>query len=498
MIVRIMSEVEPFVVLPRPVRGAEAKTRQQARPGAAAARPRWAPTVRMLVLMLVDAVGLVFSGAVAYLVWARPVHGQPPSLYLPLLPLILVFLAGYWRGGLYPGFAIGGVETLRGLVVRTSFIFMSLAAGVFALKLPHDYSRVSFAIAWLSALVLLPLLRYGVLGLLRRVPWWSEPAVLIGPDDVDRHLTRALARSRTFGFRVRAAVASPGAGCAPAEVVAVAEAAAAAAGGSRVVLVAENGGAGGGPLLDLLQQSFRHVIVVRAMGGDPTQGVRIRDLGGLLGLEFENRLLDRRRRFVKRTIDLLLGTVAIVVSAPVVALAAAVVRLVSPGPAFFSQEREGLGGTVFRLWKLRTMWPDAEERLAEHLEADPAAREEWQARFKLARDPRVLPVVGRLLRRLSIDELPQLWNVLRGDMSLVGPRPLPAYHIDRFPELFLAVRRRVRPGMTGLWQVMDRGDETLVSQQGYDRYYIRNWSLWMDLYILARTVFAVVGGRGAY
>ncbi len=494
-----VSDANPVILGAEKAGGGIARAGGRARAGAdAAARStRWAPVARVAVLLAVDAAALAMSGAVAYFAWARPVHGQSPELYLQLLPLILVFLVGYWRGGLYPGFAIGGVETLRQMVVRTSFIYMILAAGVFALKLPHHYSRATFAIAWLSALLLLPLLRFGVLGALRRVSWWSEPAVLVGPDDVGTHLSRALARSRTFGFRIRASVPAPGPEAAPQEVLETVAAAAAAAGHSRVVLVAENGG-GIGPLLDLLQQHFQHVIVVRAMGGDPTQGVRIRDLGGLLGIEFENRLLDVRRRVVKRTLDLVLGSVALVLASPVMALAAVAVKIISPGPAFFGQDREGLGGGVFRLKKLRTMWPDAEARLAAHLAEDPAAREEWEGRFKLARDPRVLPLVGRLMRRLSIDELPQLFNVLRGDMSLVGPRPLPAYHIERFPELFLAMRRRVRPGMTGLWQVMDRGDETLVSQQAYDMYYIRNWSLWMDVYVLARTVFAVVSGRGAY
>ena len=170
--------------------------------------------------------------------------------------------------------------------------------------------------------------------------------------------------------------------------------------------------------------------------------------------------------------------------------------MVSRGPAFFSQTRQGRGGRAIRIWKLRTMFPDAETRLEDHLHGDHEAREEWERRFKLKRDPRVLPVAGAILRRFSIDELPQLWNVLKGEMSLVGPRPFPDYHLERFSSDFLELRRRVRPGVTGLWQVLSRHQGGLQEQQDYDTYYIRNWSLWMDLYILARTALTMLSGRG--
>jgi lipopolysaccharide/colanic/teichoic acid biosynthesis glycosyltransferase len=125
-------------------------------------------------------------------------------------------------------------------------------------------------------------------------------------------------------------------------------------------------------------------------------------------------------------------------------------------------------------------------------------REEWQTRYKLRDDPRLIPVVGRLFRRFSIDELPQLWTVLKGEMSLVGPRPFPDYHLREFPPAFVELRQRVRPGITGLWQIAVRSDGGTSEQEAYDSYYIRNWSVWMDLYILSRTLAAVVSGRGAF
>lgn len=129
--------------------------------------------------------------------------------------------------------------------------------------------------------------------------------------------------------------------------------------------------------------------------------------------------------------------------------------------------------------------------------ADPALRAEWQRNFKLENDPRIVPGIGRFLRRFSLDELPQLWQVVAGSLSLVGPRPFPRYHLEHYDHAVLELRRRVRPGVTGLWQVKVRSNGDLDLQQSHDAYYIRNWSLWMDFYVLARTAGAVLAGRGA-
>jgi lipopolysaccharide/colanic/teichoic acid biosynthesis glycosyltransferase len=182
---------------------------------------------------------------------------------------------------------------------------------------------------------------------------------------------------------------------------------------------------------------------------------------------------------------------------PLVAGAALCIKLVSGGSVLYRQEREGEGGRSLHILKLRTMHSNAEAHLTRVL-ASPQVRAEWARHFKLRKDPRILPGVGRFLRRTSLDELPQLWSVLKGEMSLVGPRPFPRYHLEGFGPRFRALRNRVKPGLTGLWQVSDRADGDLEVQEALDTYYIRNWSLWLDLYILARTVRAVLFPKGAY
>jgi lipopolysaccharide/colanic/teichoic acid biosynthesis glycosyltransferase len=180
------------------------------------------------------------------------------------------------------------------------------------------------------------------------------------------------------------------------------------------------------------------------------------------------------------------------------ALAALWIYASSRGGVFYRQMREGMDGRRIAVWKLRTMHLDGDRLLEEWLEEHPEDREQWRRYFKLRHDPRVLPVIGPLLRRTSLDELPQLWSVLRGEMSLVGPRPLPDYHLRQFPDEFRKLRTRVLPGLTGLWQISARSDGDVSVQEALDTYYIRNWSPWLDLYILARTVTAVLLARGAY
>jgi undecaprenyl-phosphate galactose phosphotransferase len=166
------------------------------------------------------------------------------------------------------------------------------------------------------------------------------------------------------------------------------------------------------------------------------------------------------------------------------------------GPAIFSHRRIGRYGLAFGCLKFRTMVPDAEDALRRLLESDPRARAEWERDFKLREDPRITPV-GEFLRRTSLDELPQLWNVLKGEMSLVGPRPVIEEELERYGDQ-VGYYLETRPGITGLWQISGRNDTGYEDRVALDSWYVRNWSLWYDLVILVKTVGVVMRGRGAY
>ncbi len=207
------------------------------------------------------------------------------------------------------------------------------------------------------------------------------------------------------------------------------------------------------------------------------------------------RVEANRRCRRKRMLDLMLTVPLVVASAPLAVAVALAIKIVDRGPALFVQEREGIDGAPFPFFKFRTMYLDADRRLQEHLAADPSRRVEWETVFKLENDPRVLPGIGRFLRVSSLDELPNLWNILRGDMSLVGPRPFPTYHLERFEPGFRRLRCSVRPGLTGLWQI---GRGGLQDQQQWDERYIAEWSLGNDVRILLRTVPVVLLARKAH
>jgi exopolysaccharide production protein ExoY len=192
---------------------------------------------------------------------------------------------------------------------------------------------------------------------------------------------------------------------------------------------------------------------------------------------------------VKRLTDIVIAIVALALAAPLMVLVASIIRLSSPGPILLGHVRVGFGGRPFKCYKFRTMIVDAETALQAHLASDPAAAREWKESQKLRHDPRVTPV-GRVLRKASLDELPQLVNVLRGDMSCVGPRPIVTEELERYG-LYVDYYLRTRPGVTGLWQVTGRSNTDYDRRVDIDAQYVRDWSFWTDLTILFRTPGAV-------
>lgn len=199
---------------------------------------------------------------------------------------------------------------------------------------------------------------------------------------------------------------------------------------------------------------------------------------------------------LKRTMDILITLLLGLIFLPVFLLTAMLVRLDSPGPIFYSQQRLGKNGRKIIIYKFRSMRCNADHLLMEYLRNCPSARFEWEKTQKLRCDPR-LTRVGKWIREFSLDELPQLFNILKGDMSLVGPRPI-LLDQEELYGLEINIYLMVRPGLTGFWQVSGRNHTTFFQRTLYDAYYIRNWSVWLDIIILLRTVWVVLSRDGAY
>jgi lipopolysaccharide/colanic/teichoic acid biosynthesis glycosyltransferase len=203
-----------------------------------------------------------------------------------------------------------------------------------------------------------------------------------------------------------------------------------------------------------------------------------------------------RYRVLKRGIDIAAVLIASPLLLPLLLLIACAVRLSSPGPVFYSHRRIRQHGAFFSMWKFRTMCVNSAEILEDHLARNPAARAEWVRSHKLRNDPRITPI-GNFLRRYSLDELPQIWNVVTGQMTLVGPRPIVAAEIERYRDSF-GTYCCVKPGLTGLWQVSGRSSLTYDERVALDRRYVQTWSLRSDLSILLRTLPCVMAQDGAY
>ena len=204
----------------------------------------------------------------------------------------------------------------------------------------------------------------------------------------------------------------------------------------------------------------------------------------------------RGPRLVKQSLELVVAAIAITGLLPLFILITFLIKITSHGPILYSAERLGLGGKTIKVFKFRTMHQDAHAKLEQMLESDPQLRKEWQEKFKLRDDPRIT-ALGRILRRSSLDELPQFFNVLKGEMAVIGPRPIVEDEKKYYGENY-AIVNRVKPGITGYWQVSGRSENIYSKRVRMDMYYIMNWSVWLDIYILLKTVKEVIYCKGAF
>lgn len=248
-----------------------------------------------------------------------------------------------------------------------------------------------------------------------------------------------------------------------------------------------------------LQQIYRYVYIFDDAGRYLVSEFQpVFPIGkGITMFELQNKLLDPKRMALKRAIELMLAIVLLPLLLPLIFFIGVAIILDSKGPIFYSQERIGKGGKPFKCLKFRTMYRDADSRLKEILDKDEKAREEWQKYFKLKNDPRVTKV-GKFLRKTSLDELPQIFNVLKGEMSFVGPRPVLRRELEEYYKEFSRYYYEVRPGITGLWQISGRNELDYEQRVRLDVWYVLNWSLWLDFVIFVKTIKVVLSGKGAY
>jgi Undecaprenyl-phosphate galactose phosphotransferase WbaP len=411
-------------------------------------------------------------------------------------------VAAFLVVGLYSGAGPGPYQRFRQRTVGIAGLIAVFTIATWPGRNIVDFMFVqSFNAACL--LVMSHYIEAATRGLLIYVGLWGAPTVIVGTADDCRVLAHLLARKPELGLKPIGLIGTADAGDSAAPLPLPVIGTTGDFGSIRlraeveVAIFATLDGLASMPRDCRAFAPSCRFILLQDIYSIQGPWVRTQTMDSMIGIEIRRNLCSRQNRLLKRTFDILLAIPIALLVLPAVALAALMVKLADPGPAFYVQKRIGQNGTIVKVFKLRTMYADSEQLLEEHLRRDPQARAEWQRFFKLRHDPRILPIIGNLLRRSSADELPQLWNVIRGDMSLVGPRPLPEYHAEQFDEEFRSLRIGVLPGITGLWQVSSRSDGDLQILREQDLFYIRNWSPWLDFYILLQTVPAVLGAKGA-
>jgi Undecaprenyl-phosphate galactose phosphotransferase WbaP len=432
---------------------------------------------------------------------------SPLSVYefFIVLPFLLIWPLAYAKEGLYPGYGLTGVQRLQKHVSGTLFAgFVSLLVTILVqrfIPLPNTLA----ALTTLYSLVFCLLGRIAIKRFLWSLGAWGVPTIIVGANDTGRLLAEVMAKRPLNGLKPVAFFDD--------EV---------SSHGSTVAAIPVKGDSQDAKRF-VAEHNLRHVFVVapnlpektlgRSIGRNhgPSQNIRfVPTLQGLnstnayasglhntLTLEVRNNLAYVGNRFVKRITDIVGGIFGLVFLAPLFLLLYMWIRLDSSGAAFYWSERVGRDGKTFRCLKFRSMYKDADAKLHKILEEDETLRAEYTTYHKLKCDPRVTRV-GQIMRKYSLDELPQLFNVVKGDMSLVGPRPYLLSELELIHHHHKQIILEARPGMTGHWQVTERNRVLFEERLEMEEHYVRNWSIWWDVILIFETIQIVVKPNSAH
>lgn len=461
-----------------------------------------------LTLVLSDLAALFTAGILAYALRSLFPNILNADLYLQICPLLLFFIPLYAALNLYPGITIPMPDVLKRMTTATSLGFLFFSAMLFISQRGEQYSRIILFSAWCLALFSVPFFRHLTQKLFSRFSWWGYPVVIFGHGAMAGAFYTHLRHNRDRGFMPLAVFTQKA--MPPDGKINYLQLASSSRDVRKqmrpfkkehpdllAVIILDNAQTEAQQkLFQHVSNNFTRILLVPDETFTMRLSVRVAEFCGQLALSLRQNLLDKYKLQLKRLIDLLIALMLMPVLTPVLLLIYIIVRLDSPGPGLFKHTRLGYGGREIKIWKFRTMYKNASEMLGKILDENPEMRLEWEQDQKLKNDPRITKV-GAFLRRYSLDELPQIINVFSGTMSLVGPRPIVTREIPRYGSAYVTYMR-VKPGVTGLWQVSGRSDTSYTSRVSLDEYYIANWSVWLDIYILVRTLPAAIRGQGAY
>ena len=466
------------------------------------ARRQWVP---VLMLVCSDVLLASLSWGLALVLYG--VLGQQwlsDTSIASIAPNIAVWVGMRAVLGLYPGYGLSSPEELRRQTYATLATLAVTAIFVLGFQVGEGLSRLLLGLSFLNLLFMAPLARHFVKWGLTKIGVWGKQVMILGAGESGEHLLRTLHRDWGMGYVPTAVfdfrMAPRGR-----------------------LLEGEPYGGTVSDALDLAKKlridtlifvmpyirheylarfvkraslSFRHVTIIPNLSGVTTSAVVARDFAGAFGVEIKHNLLNPWALRVKRMLDLGATMIGGTLILPLFMIICLLVWVDSRGSVFYSAQRIGQNGNPFSCMKFRTMVPGAESMLERMLHENDETREEYLKYHKLRHDPRVTRV-GSFLRKTSLDELPQLLNVLRGEMSLVGPRPYLPRESEEIGDVQSEILR-VPPGITGPWQVAGRNHSSFAERVQMDAHYLRDWSIWLDIVLLVRTAKILIFGRGAY
>lgn len=415
------------------------------------------------------------------------------SVFLPFIFLI------FYSIGLYPGILLAPEEEVKRFSMASFFILMGEAIAMTTIKSTRDFIPIAVAliIAWSFETILLPLGREISRRTFSYFSWWGVPAVIFTKGDRGNLIVDRLLQRKHLGYIPVLIITDknnvelddyngvPVMPRTPELIDMIRKLK------LKVAIVC-----GYDTELEKINTTFRYIIRVPKNQFTAAMSSRMKDFGGILGFSSTNYLTKPGALFLKRFLDISASLCAAPLVIPVTLIIAIIIKCTSKGPVFYAHKRVGINRKPLYCWKFRSMCINSQEILEEILRTDPVRAAEWEKDRKFTDDPRVTKF-GKFLRKTSLDELPQIWNIFIGQMSFVGPRPVTEPELVKYGN-YADYVLSVKPGLSGMWQISGRSDTGYEERINLDTYYIQNWSVWLDIWVMIKTVGVVIIGKGAY
>ncbi len=414
-----------------------------------------------------------------------------------LFPFVFIIINSFSRlyGGsvFYPGLGVNKIEELKRISINILTSYILLFTFLALMRNMERYSRFALGLSLLLSLIAVPIFRHVVRYFIRNLKWNKIPVLIAGAGVTGNLARKTIEEDYYYGLEFKGFlddnVKSPEVLGTLAETKRIAKKL-----GVEYLVVCLPFTTSAKWIQQYIN-NFQHVLIIPDNAVYPILWVYPMTLGHYSGLEISNHLKMKGYRYSKILIEVLLAIFIIPFIFPVCLIVACLIKLTSKGPVFYKAKRIGQNGKTINVLKFRTMYADADKMLEKILEENPEMKKEWESKFKLKDDPRITPL-GKFLRKTSLDELPQFWNVICGEMAIIGPRPIVRSEIHYYGKNY-KIFSRVKPGITGLWQVSGRSNTSYKSRVNLDMYYVNNWSIWMDYFIFLKTVKEVLLRTGA-